>query len=98
MGTARQIFLMAIDDALHSARYASKVRAIHVGIDVQHRHHIVVAYRTELRSWSNGGNVAKNILRLRNAGNGGGRRGNAALPGRSIHTLRLRCRVWNRDA
>ena len=56
--TARQFGLVIADNLFNLARHCAQVGSIHVGIDIDDRLHVVVAYRAQLRAWGDGGQVA----------------------------------------
>ncbi len=48
---ARQLLFVFRFDPFHLPRYGPEVSAFDVGINVQHRLHVVVAHRTQFRPW-----------------------------------------------
>ena len=70
--TARQIFLMPLDDGLHGPRDRAQVGSVYVGVDVEHRLDVVVAHRAQFRTWDDGRQIAQHVDRQRRAWRSGG--------------------------
>ena len=60
---ARQFLAMVLDDLVHRAGHGAQVGAVDVGVDVEHRLHVVVADRAELGAGLDGGQVAEHLHR-----------------------------------
>ena len=61
---ARQVFLVAGDDLFHGARHAAQVGAFHVGVDVDHRLHVVMADVALLGAGDDRSQIAQHLHRL----------------------------------
>ena len=59
-----QVLLVGVDDLLHGTGYAAQIGAFHVGVNVDHRLHVVVADGALLGSGNDGGKVAQDLHRL----------------------------------
>ena len=58
---------MAGDDFFHGAGHAAQVGAFHVGVNVDHRLHIVMADRALLGAGDDGGNITQHLYRFGDA-------------------------------